>query len=212
LRLYLSSFLFGNRPDRLVALAGQGGRAGLILNALDNLPAVRTNWLAAQTEALKALGFAPAEVDLRDHFGAQVGLMAALEDKDLLWITGGNAFLLRRAMRQSRFDTEIHSLLASDRLVYAGFSAAACCATPTLRGIELVDDPDTVTQGYDAATIWDGLGLIDRCVAPHYQSDHPEAELIEQTVRYYQRQGMPYVALRDGQALVVDSALCEVVG
>jgi dipeptidase E len=211
-RLYLSSFLFGNRPERLVDLAGSGVRAGLILNALDNLPAVRGNWVSAQAQALKALGFVPEEIDLRDHFGNPEGLAAALGDKGLVWITGGNAFLLRRAMRQSGFDGLIRDLLAQDGLVYAGFSAAACCAAPTLRGIELVDDPAALAEGYDAATIWDGLGLIDRNVAPHYRSDHPEAEQIERTVRYFEAEGMPYVALKDGQALVVDGASIELIG
>jgi dipeptidase E len=46
----------------------------------------------------------------------------------VLWINGGNAFLLRRAMRQSGFDSLIHEFLQGDRFVYAGFSAAVCCA------------------------------------------------------------------------------------
>jgi dipeptidase E len=161
---------------------------------------------------MKRLGFPAEELDLRDYFGAPDDLAAALEDKGLLWINGGNAFLLRRAMRQSGFDAVIHDLLEADRLVYAGFSAAACCAGPTLRGIEIVDDPAVEAEGYAPETIWDGLGLIDRSVAVHFRSDHPESVPIEQTVLYYQRQGMPYVALRDGQALVVDGPDMEVVG
>src|SRR6185437_8181439 len=162
LRLYLSSFLVGNRPDRLVSLAGSGARAALILNALDNAPAARSEWRFSQAQALQDLGFTTEEVDLRDYFAAPNRLAAALQDKGLLWINGGNAFLLRRAMRQSGFDRLIHDLLAVDRLVYAGFSAAACCAAPTLRGIEFVDDPGAEAEGYALGIVWDGLGLIDR--------------------------------------------------
>jgi dipeptidase E len=61
-------------------------------------------------------------------------------------------------------------------------------------------------------TVWDGLGLIDHHIVVHYQSDHSDAEAIEKTVRYYEQHNMPYVALRDGQALVVDGEKAEVVG
>jgi len=48
--------------------------------------------------------------------------------RSLIWINGGNAFPLRRAMRQSGFDEVAWALLASDEIVYVGFSAATCCA------------------------------------------------------------------------------------
>lgn len=35
MRLYLSSFRMGNRPDQLVALAGGGGKVAVIANAKD---------------------------------------------------------------------------------------------------------------------------------------------------------------------------------
>jgi dipeptidase E len=161
---------------------------------------------------MQGLGFAPHEVDLRDYFGGSGGLAEALENTGLIWISGGNAFLLRRAMRQSGFDSLIHELLAADRLVYAGFSAAACCAGPTLRGLEHVDDPEAEAEGYASGTVWEGLGLIDRNIAVHHRSDHPEAALIERTISFYRRHGMAHVALRDGQALVVDGADTDVVG
>ena len=53
-------------------------------------------------------------------------------------MVGGNSFLLLRAMKQSGFDKLIVPLVENDILVYAGFSAGAVLATPTLHGIELV--------------------------------------------------------------------------
>ena len=41
MRLYLSSFDLGNRPEELVALAGSARRAAAIVNALDHWPEAR---------------------------------------------------------------------------------------------------------------------------------------------------------------------------
>jgi dipeptidase E len=211
-RLYLSSFKTGNCPERLVSLAGPGTRAALILNALDNFPHARKEWLSTQSAALASLGLLPYEVDLREYFGAADRLACALESAALLWINGGNAFLLRRAMRQSGFVSVIGGLLMSHRLVYAGFSAGACCAGPSLRGLEFVDDPQAAPEGYMSQTIWDGLGLVEQHIAVHYKSDHSESGAIEKTVSYYQQHNMPYIALRDGQAFVMDGEKTEIVG
>lgn len=148
----------GNRPERLVAVVAPGARASVIVNALDNLPHAGEEWLASQTAALENLGFMPEELDLRNYFGAPERLQPDLAGKGLIWINGGNAFVLRRAMRQSGFDSLVRALVESDEVVYAGFSAAVCCATPTLRGIELVDDPSDAPAGYMRETVWGASG------------------------------------------------------
>lgn len=40
---------------------------------------------------------------------------------------------------------------------------------------------------------------------------HPETELIEQVRELYDRTAVPYVTLRDGQALVIDGSSRELV-
>src|SRR5690242_12570868 len=114
MRLYLSSFKMGNQPERLVALAGSGKRVALVLNALDDNRDNRAKWLMSQTEALNQLGFVVDELDLRTCFGKPEELRGFLKEKDMIWINGGNTFLLRRAMRQRGFDSIIHELLRVD--------------------------------------------------------------------------------------------------
>ncbi len=201
----------GDHPERLATLAPTGTRASIVVNALDNFPRAREEWLARQSEALENLGFMPEELDLRNYFGSPERLAPVLAGKGLVWINGGNAFLLRRAMRQSRFDSVARALLESDEIVYAGFSAAVCCAAPTLRGIELVDDPSVAPPGYMRETVWDGLGLIDYNVAVHYGSQDAQGETVERTIAYWKSQGMPYLTLSDGEVLVVDHEKVEVV-
>lgn len=54
--------------------------------------------------------------------------------------------------------------------------------------------------------------MLPFAIAPHYRSDHPEADEIERTVAYFIEQHEPFIALRDGEAIVIDGASRVVVG
>lgn len=202
MRLYLSSMDLGAHPERLVSLAGGRARAMIIMNALDNFPDERRHFFTTGKQALENLGFIADELDLRTCFDAPGQLAQALEGTGLLWVNGGNTFLLRRAMARSGFDSVVRALLDRDQLVYGGFSAGVCAIAPSLRGIEFLDDPYALAEGYSPEPIWEGLGLIDYHVAVHYRTGHDEP--IQKTVRYYREHAMPYVALRDGEVIVVE--------
>ena len=204
MRLYLSSFLLGNHAEKLVALAGDGKRAALILNALDNRQEARDRYGVSQTDALSQLGFSVEELDLRKYFGKPDALEKFLQSQDIVWINGGNTFVLRRAMKQSGFDHLIKKRLEEDSIVYAGFSAAVVVLPADMRGLEIIDDPIEVSAGYETETLWDGLGLIDFSVAVHYDSDHPESSLTDKEILYYEERGIPYKKLRDGEVIIVE--------
>lgn len=212
MRLYLSSFDLGNRPEELVALAGAARRAAIIVNALDHRPEARATWLRKQTDKLVDFGFSVTELDLRRYFGAPDELQGFLNGIDLVWINGGNSFILRRAMKQSRFDVLIKSAVARDSIVYAGFSAAAVIASDSLKGLELTDNTEEVPSGYDEDIVWEGLGFIPFALAVHYKSDHPESESVDREVAFYEATGIPYRTLRDGEVLIVRDNETRVVG
>jgi len=108
-------------------------------------------------------------------------------------------------MRQSGFDKIVTQKRLDSDFIYGGYSAGVCVLSPTLRGIHLADNPDTVPNGYSRDIIWEGLGIIDFYVAPHYRSNHKETEMIEATVQFYIDNKMLFVALRDGDVLTLDS-------
>jgi dipeptidase E len=64
-----------------------------------------------------------------------------------------------------------------------------------------------VQAAYGAAAVWDGLGLIEYAIVPHYESPgHPETRRIARLAARYRAEGVPHRTLRDGEALVVDGA------
>ena len=197
--LYLSSFRLGDHPDRLLTLLHQpaGCDVAVIANAVDALSgAERSAAVRQEAGALVGLGLRPSDI------------AAELRRFPLVWLRGGNVFMLRHALARSGADAALVDLLSRDALVYAGYSAGACVLAPSLHGLEHCDDPGVVPGPVD----WDGLGVLDRALVPHVDSpDHPESKVLGEVAAAYRAADVPYLALRDGQALVIDGSDGRVV-
>ena len=207
MKLYLSSFRLGDHPERLVALMPPAGRIAVICNSIDaEDPVVRREKVRDEITWLSELGLRPEELDLRDVTGED--LRALLTSYDGVWVRGGNVFVLRAALARSGADKILPDLIRDEQLVYAGYSAGPCVLAPSLRGLELCDDADAV----DGDIIWDGLGLLDHAIVPHLNSPgHPETELLEKVADLYARTGVPYLPMRDGQALIINGTHRELI-
>ena len=212
MRMYLSSFGIGNKPEEFYNLVGSDQRAAVIMNALDNFPDQRAQWLQGTLDGFGKRGFTATELDLRDYSARSNDLAAVMPRFNTVWINGGNAFILRRAMKQNGFDALITQALARDTHVYAGFSAAAVICYRSMRGLELTDDANDAPAGYDPAIVWEGLGLLPYAIAVHYKSDPAESGSTDREIAFYEANGIPYRALRDGEALMVNGTATTIVG
>jgi dipeptidase E len=206
MKMYLSSFRLGDQPQVLAGLVGSNKRAAVIANALDFSGDVdwRRAFVQREIDDLKSLGLRPEEVDLRDYFGKPEELAHTLSGFGMVWVTGGNTFVLRRAFKASGMDEWLIGQRDNQEFVYAGFSAGVCVLSPSLHGLEKVDPPNDVPGGYPNAVIWEGLGLIDFAFAPHYRSNHSESEAVDDEVAYYQEHSIKFRALHDGEVIVID--------
>lgn len=210
MRLYLSSFKLGDHSHKLPELAGVGAHAAIIANAQDHLDDdKRQNTIDDAHASLTALGFSTHTFDLRDYFDDASGIKGDLAGYDMLWVTGGNVFVLRSAMALSGFDRVIHDLLAQDRLVYGGYSAGVCVLAPHLYGLDICDDIEAARQAYDTDPLREGLGLLGSAIAPHYASDHPESATIDRAIEYLEKHKFAYTTLRDGDVLMQNGGPLE---
>lgn len=213
MRLYLSSFRNGNQPSELLNLLAGKTRTAIIANAVDfNTSEERHQKVNEEIARLAELGLNATDIDLRNYFGKADELEAELERYDLIWVRGGNTFILRRACAQSGADKILQHLLANDQIVYGGYSAGIDLLTTTLHGVELVDDSTIIPDGYDKEILWDGLGILPYSVNAHYKSDHPESTDIDKAIEYMIGEHIPFIALRDGEALVINGSEQKVVG
>ena len=205
MRLYLSSFKIGNKPEELVRMAGPNKHVAVISNAIDfRVEPERRDRVQKEFADLVALGFIPEEIDLRKFFGKKDELAQTLKKFGLVWVRGGNVFILQRAAEESGFDLVIQDMLKDDLLVYGGYSAGILLLTPTLHGLELVDDSNVIPLGYHAPFKWEGLNLVGYSIAPHYKSEHPESEKIEDVIKYFKDKNLFYKTLKDGEVIVIE--------
>jgi len=139
----------------LTDLVGSEARVAVSANALDmEAEALRQEWLGNEMRALSSAGLAPVEVDLRDFYADSAALVELLARRDMVWATGGNVFVLRKALKQSRLDQLLLAHVRDDSLAYGGCSAGACVCGPTLRGIDLVDTRTLMESRSSTAWGW----------------------------------------------------------
>lgn len=206
MRLFLSSYRFGNHPKRFADLLRGKKRIGIVTNAQDVYEdlELRQQKLGETVDELKNIGLDGEELDLRHYFSNQTALEDKLKEYDGIWVRGGNAFVLRKAMAYSGFDKAIVELLAGDEIVYGGYSAGACVLGKTMHGLEHCDEPNAIPAGYKRKIIWDGLNIIPYTIVPHYKSEHPEADMIDVVVKHMKADGINFKTLRDGEVIVID--------
>lgn len=199
---YLSSFRVGNQAARLKTLTS-GKTIGFIPNALDHVDAeARAVSNAKAMQEVLDLGIDMELVDLQSYFDNMAELEVRMATLGGVWVRGGNAFVLRQAMRLSGFDTLITQLVKADFL-YGGYSAGVCVLAPRLDGLQHVDDPTMMPYPH-SRVIWDGLGILDYLILPHYKSDHPESADIDIEVEYCKREGIPFRTLKDGEVIIIE--------
>ncbi len=207
MKFYLSSYKVGNEKSKLKALIPTDNKkTAYISNALDfsNDAERRKQSEQSDIEQLKPFGLDIELLDLRDYFGKKTELEKKIAEFGVIWVRGGNCFVLRQAMKLSGLDDILKGLLKKDDILYGGYSAGVCVLAPTLKGMELVDDPNVKPYYGQQETIWDGVGILDYTIVPHYKSDHSESGKVDETVEYMTKNKIPFKTLRDGEVIIIE--------
>jgi dipeptidase E len=202
MRLYLSSYKLGNEKHKLKSLINSDKPLAYISNALDwsNDAERRVGSEQSDMNELADLNIPAQKLDLRDYFGKPEELKNQLQKFSGIFVRGGNAFVLRQAFSLSGLDKILQELKATD-LLYIAYSAGVCVLGPTLKGLDLMDRPNEKPYG-EIETIWEGLGIIDYVVVPHYKSDHNEASLANKAVAYLKENNIAYKTMSDGDVVI----------
>ncbi len=207
MKFYLSSYKLGDKVSKLKELIKlTNKKTAYIANALDFSDDIERRKVSekADMEELKGLGLSPEVLDLRDYFNKKEELDKKLSEFGVIWVRGGNAFVLRQAMKMSGFDEVIKKIAKKDNVLYGGYSAGVCVLGSTLRGIDIIDDASVMPYKNITDVVYDGLNIIDYSIIPHYKSDHPETEMSEKAVEYMKKNNIPFKALKDGEVIVIE--------
>lgn len=200
MKLYLSSL---GIPDKKAYLAlfptGKLVSVGIIANAWDVYAEAKAKpYIQARLRDFEEMGCKPQILDLKRFKDEPKRLRQSLQQFDAVWVTGGNIFYLNWLMRQSGF-SDIIKKLAQDGLMYGGESAGATIAGPTLHGAEHLDDPNETPK-----IIWDGLGLTDVAIVPHWGKEK-YADSLEQCRQQMQQHTRKVKTLTDEQYILINT-------
>jgi dipeptidase E len=204
---YLSSYLIGNQTDYLGKQSSKYTKIAYISNAMDFVGVDPERLKKSDIDIIKSLselGFEVEVLDLKDYFNQKQKLSSEIQKFNGVFVRGGNVFALRQAMKLSGLDEILIEYSSSNKdFLYMGFSAGICVLAPSLKGVEIVDPLDISLHLPEAGLIWEGLGILNFAIAPHYRSEHKESELIEKMVEYYIENKILFKALKDGEVLIL---------
>ncbi len=207
MKFYLSSFRLGTKSEELARLMANNRIIGYIPNACDYSEVdinLRNENDKRDMDELGSLGLKVEVLDLRDYFGQVDSLRERIKGLGGIFIRGGNTFILRQAMKLSGFEMIFEELLRRDDFVYSGYSAGICVLAPSLKPVQIVDDPTDKPYKELQETIWDGLGYLDHIILPHYKSNHPESARVDEVVEYCKRNDIPFKTLKDGEVIIIE--------
>lgn len=201
-KLYFSSYRIPE-PQKFTDFVGKPAkeiRMGLILNSKDAKN--KENRAADRDELLayfRGLGFVVEEVDLRDYYPGK-DLFLKLLEFDVVWLNGGNTYSLRYALARSKAERPLREAMKRG-VIYAGDSAGAIVAGPTLKYFDNVDDATVVPN-----PIYEGLGFVNYAVLPHW--GYPDfGDRIRDTRKKLIADGFETIKLTNEEALFVTKQL-----
>jgi dipeptidase E len=206
MKFYLSPHKIGNGLKELKSLIPKKNKSlAFIPNALDYTCDLMRRQKSEQgdIDELEVAGFKVERIDLRHYFGKESELEEKLKSFGTIWVRGGNVFVLRRAMKLSGLDLILKKMIEEKKdILYGGYGAGVVILGPTLRGYEIIDDINQRPYLAYQATIWGGLGLIDYCIAIHYDPKVPKANEMGDVVEYYEKNKILYKPLKDGDVII----------
>ncbi len=203
MKLYLSSYKVGNKKEVLKEWQKKhGNKIIFIANSRDHKEETleKKEIIQEYIDELEEIGFEIVIVDLRKYFGKSVKLQEDLKDFNACYVIGGNTYVLRLAMKYSGFDKYILEKNKEDDFLYMGFSAGICVLSPSLYGLDIVDEP--INPYNNDKVDYSGLNILDFVPVPHYKSDHPESKLVDGIVELFNKEGIKYKTLRDGDVII----------
>lgn len=203
MKLFLSSIRLPSEDEKAKLFGGKPELSVVIVpNAWDTYPEDRQKTeLASTVSDFEKLGFRTSVLDLVTSSDKQ--REDSLGSNDFLWVMGGNTFYLNYRVQKTGFDKLVKAALEKG-LVYGGTSAGAVIAGPTLHGAEKVDDPADVP-----VVIWDGLGLVDFGIVPHWNIEKYASQL-KKMKDEMESHSASVITLTNDQAVIVINGEAEV--
>ncbi len=121
-----------------------------------------------------------------------------LKQFDVICMEGGNTFFLLEQIQKSGC-AEVIRQLVKNGMPYIGSSAGSIVAGPDIYPLRRLDDYDISHM-----SSFEGLGLVDFVVFPHWGSDHFKEMYLNKRLDINYNDDHKYVLLTDNQYIEID--------
>ena len=184
---------------RLIApLKPADAKIGYVTTASD--PEPDKAYVLRERAALDSLGFKDiVDIDLKVPED-----LAKLDDRDIIYVDGGNTYYLLKWIRQSGFDQKLKELLANDKC-YVGVSAGSIVMGTSIEVAAATSHGDRNEIGLEDIR---GLRQAPFMISPHFT--HGEKLQLDLFARKAALR--PLVAITDQQAIICEGDRYRAVG
>lgn len=132
----------------------------------------------------------------------QLYLEKILQNKDIIFVGGGNTFYLLQQVKKSGFDKIVRRLLKAGK-IYVGVSAGSYIACPTIEQAAWKHQDNNKCKLKDLTA----LNLVPFLLIAHFEEEHRDVIVnAAKTAKY------PIVALNDKQAILVKNNKYKLIG
>ena len=205
MKLYLSSHKIGTRTEIMRDwIINHGNKILIVADAKDHYTDLERVESGTQYDIneLQEIGFDVERLDLRSYFGKKDELEQIFCKVKSFYVTGGNTFVLRKAMKLSGFDELLLKYANDPDYFYSGYSAGICLLSKDMSGVAIMDEPEVDPYNSGIAPIYQGIGFIEEAIIPHFESDHKETQAASNAVRFCIEKNVPYIAIKDGDVII----------
>lgn len=158
-------------------------------------------WLQDWKNQLLALGIKKIEdLDLKDK--TPEDLEIALNNKDIIFVSGGNTFCLLYWVKKSGFGNIVKKLIKKG-VLYVGVSAGSIIMCPTIE-TAFWEPPDINRVGL---TDFSGLNLVNFLITPHFEEKY--RQMFKDNAK---NSKYPVIALTNQQAILVTENGYKIIG
>lgn len=201
-KLFLASFFAYSSPLLLPMLpkSPRGLKLAFIPTTAD--PYDDKSWMLEDRNKLEQMGFDVFDVDLKNK--TQEALAKDLEKADVIFVSGGNTYYLMEKVTKSGFDKVVKKLL-NRGVIYVGSSAGTAIMCPTIEYLEDLDD-----RSKAKLDSFQGLGLIDFLILPHYGEPKYEKRF-QSIIAKWKDKGYKIQTLTNNQVITVEKNITKVM-
>ncbi len=151
-------------------------------------------WMEEDRESLVKLGFKVEDIDLKNKTSLE--LKESLQEKDIIFLAGGNtSYLLEQAQKSGFLD--VAKEMVTNGTIYIGSSAGSLLAGPSIEVDKIYDDGEfgKVLDSYD------GLDFVDFVPLPHANNEKYKSYLKKIVKEYGEKYNLR--KLNDNEAILI---------